>query len=48
MDAKICLCSRGASLEAFRYFEALWYGCLVVQKTFLSLMLDDLDGQNSG
>jgi hypothetical protein len=30
MDAKVCLVPRGASVETFRYFEALRYGCVVV------------------
>jgi hypothetical protein len=30
MDAKICLAPRGTSLETFRVFEGLRYGCVVV------------------
>lgn len=30
MDAKICLVPRGSSLETYRFFEALRYGCIVV------------------
>jgi len=30
MDTKICLVPRGTSLETFRYFEALRYGCIPV------------------
>jgi len=30
MDSKICLVPRGTSLETFRYFEALRYGCVLV------------------
>ena len=30
MNAKICLVPRGTSLETFRYFEALRYGCILV------------------
>lgn len=30
MNTKICLVPRGASVETFRYFEALRYGCVVV------------------
>ena len=30
MDAKICLVPRGASLETFRFFEAMRYGCVTI------------------
>lgn len=30
MDAKICLAPRGGSVETYRYFEALRYGCVVI------------------
>ena len=30
MDSKICLVPRGTSLETFRYFEALRYGCVLI------------------
>ena len=32
MDSKICLCPRGTSLETFRYFEALRYGCVLISE----------------
>lgn len=30
MDAKVCLVPRGTSMETFRYFEALRFGCIVI------------------
>jgi len=30
MRARICLCPRGMSLETYRYFEAMRYGCIVI------------------
>ncbi len=36
MDAKICLVPRGSSLETFRFFEALRYGCIVVAEALPS------------
>ncbi|MDQ4137427.1 MAG: glycosyltransferase family 47 protein [Actinomycetota bacterium] len=30
MDTKVCLVPRGASLETYRFFEAIRYGCVVV------------------
>lgn len=30
MNAKICLVPRGTSLETFRFFEALRYGCILI------------------
>lgn len=30
MNAKICLVPRGASLETFRFFEAMRYGCVTI------------------
>jgi len=30
MDSKICLAPRGTSLETFRYYEGLRYGCVVL------------------
>ncbi|AKG20945.1 hypothetical protein [Calothrix sp. 336/3] len=36
MDAKICLVPRGSSLETFRFFEALRYGCIVVAESLPS------------
>lgn len=30
MDAKVCLAPRGGSVETYRYFEALRYGCVVI------------------
>jgi hypothetical protein len=30
MDARICLAPRGTSLETFRVFEGLRYGCIVI------------------
>ena len=30
MDAKVCLVPRGASLETFRFFEAMRYGCVTI------------------
>ncbi|KST66492.1 glycosyltransferase family 47 protein [Mastigocoleus testarum] len=32
MNTKICLSPRGTSLETFRYFEALRYGCILVSE----------------
>lgn len=32
MDAKICLAPRGTSLETFRYFESLRYGCILISE----------------
>lgn len=32
MNAKICLSPRGTSLETFRYFEALRYGCVLISE----------------
>jgi hypothetical protein len=32
MDAKVCLAPRGTSVETFRYFEGLRYGCVVVSE----------------
>ncbi len=32
MNAKICLVPRGASLETFRFFEAMRYGCVVIHE----------------
>src|SRR5262249_26690572 len=29
-DTKICLAPRGASVETYRFFEALRYGCVVI------------------
>jgi len=36
MNTKICLVPRGASLETFRFFEALRYGCVVVTEALPS------------
>jgi hypothetical protein len=36
MDSKICLVPRGVSLETFRFFEALRYGCIVVAEALPS------------
>ena len=30
MDSKICLVPRGTSLETYRFFEAIRYGCIVI------------------
>ena len=30
MDTKVCLVARGTSLETYRYYEALRYGCVLV------------------
>jgi hypothetical protein len=30
MDTKICLVPRGTSVETFRFFEAMRYGCLII------------------
>lgn len=30
MDSKICIAPRGTNLETFRYFEGLYYGCIVI------------------
>ena len=30
MDTKVCLSPRGASVETYRFFEAMRYGCVVV------------------
>ena len=32
MNTKICLSPRGTSLETFRYFEALRYGCVLISE----------------
>ncbi|MGB3515679.1 MAG: hypothetical protein WBA43_04430 [Elainellaceae cyanobacterium] len=32
MNAKICLAPRGTSLETFRYFESLRYGCILISE----------------
>lgn len=32
MDARVCLAPRGGSVETFRFFEALRYGCVVVSE----------------
>ena len=32
MNSKICLSPRGTSLETFRYFEALRYGCVLISE----------------
>lgn len=36
MDTKICLVPRGASLETFRFFEAMRYGCVVIAEALPS------------
>lgn len=36
MDTKICLVPRGATLETFRFFEALRYGCVVITEALPS------------
>jgi hypothetical protein len=36
MDTKICLVPRGASLETYRFFEAIRYGCIVVTEALPS------------
>jgi hypothetical protein len=36
MDTKICLVPRGGSLETYRFFEALRYGCVVVTEALPS------------
>lgn len=36
MDAKICLVPRGTSLETYRFFEAIRYGCVVVTEALPS------------
>lgn len=33
MDTKVCLVPRGASLETYRFFEAVRYGCVIVAET---------------
>ena len=36
MDTKICLVPRGTSLETYRFFEAIRYGCIVVTEALPS------------
>lgn len=36
MDSKICLVPRGTSLETYRFFEAVRYGCVVVTEALPS------------
>ena len=36
MDTKICLVPRGTSLETYRFFEGMRYGCIVVGETLPS------------
>ena len=36
MDTKICLVPRGTSLETYRFFEAIRYGCVVVTEALPS------------
>lgn len=36
MDTKICLVPRGTSLETYRFFEAMRYGCIVVTEALPS------------
>ena len=33
METRVCVVPRGTSLETYRYFEALRYGCIVVAET---------------
>jgi hypothetical protein len=36
MNAKICLAPRGTSLETYRFFEAIRYGCIVITEALPS------------
>jgi hypothetical protein len=36
MDTKICIVPRGTSLETFRYFEGMRYGCVIIAETLPS------------
>lgn len=36
MDTKICVAPRGASLETFRFFEGMRYGCVVITEALPS------------